>query len=281
MATLLLRTEGSGEDNAQGDDGSRNTHDGSVGGRALAAVSSDVYSLGSGVDDLSGRRGDHVTELVGKTDERRTEGGRRQLVKVDGNDTPGTLDEELDHEAGSRQTALSGRQNPSWNEASGDEGSANDSATAPEPLRGVTKDSTTNTSTGLHQDGGAGRASGAEVLLLLHECGVRVLAGVGVEVEPGHQEDAVDDHAPLSLEHNLGLRPEGTAWLLGVQLSLLFRGDELLRFREGDANETDKDTESCADPEHCLPGVCAATNTQVGAGSKDISETVTLLEDTY
>ena len=216
VATLLLRTEGSGESNTQGDDRSRNTHDRSVRGRLLATVGSDLHGLGSSVDDLSGRRGDHVTELVGQADERRTEGGRRQLVKVDGNDTPGTLDEELDHEAGSRQATLSGGQDPSGDEAGGNEGSADDSATATEPLRGVTEDGTANTSTSLHQDGSAGGASGAEMLLLLHECGVGVLASVGVEVEPSHQEDAIDDHAPLSLKHDLGLRPEGTAWLLGV-----------------------------------------------------------------
>lgn len=253
MATLLLRTKGSGDCNTQSDDGSCNAHDGSVSRRALAAVGRDVHSLSRSVDDLSGRRGDHVTELVGKTNERRTESGGRQLVKVDRNDTPGTLDEELDHEAGSRQAALGGRQDPSWDQASGDECSADDSATTTEPLRGVTEDSTANTSTSLHQDGGAGRTSGAEVLLLLHEGGVRVLAGVGVEVEPGHEEDAVDDHAPLSLEHNLGLRPEGASSLLRVQLGLLLRGNELLGFGEADTNETDEDTESSTDPEDGLP----------------------------
>lgn len=281
MATLLLRTKGSGDCNTQSDDGGGNAHDGSVCGGALATVCGNVHGLGSGVDDLSGRRGDHVSKLISKTDERRTEGGRRQLVEMDGNNTPGTLYKELDHEARSGQTTLSSRQDPSRDEASGNEGSTDDSATATEPLRGVTKDGTANTCTSLHQDGGTGRTSRAEVLLLLHECCVGVLAGVGIEVEPGHQEDAVDDHAPLSLEHDLSLRPESTAWLLRVQLSLFFRGDELLRLGEGDAYEADNDTESCANPEDRLPGVGAATDTQVGAGSKDISETVTLLKDTY
>jgi hypothetical protein len=40
----------------------------------------------------------HITQLIGDSGERRSEGGRRGLGEVDGNHTPGSLDTELEEE---------------------------------------------------------------------------------------------------------------------------------------------------------------------------------------
>ena len=278
VTTLLLGTESSSDRNAHSDDGSRNTHDRSVCGRRSTAVGCDLDSLRSGIDDLGRGRGDHVTELVCQTNEGRAEGRRRQLVEMDGNDTPSSLDEELDHEARSRKTSLGGGQDPGGDDQSRHDGGADDSPAATEPLRCVTQDGATNTRTSLHENRSAVRSLRVEVLLLLHERGVGVLARVGVEVEPGHEEDAVNDHAPLALQHDLSLSPESARSRLRLALLLCIK--ELLGFGEANADKTNEDGETGTDPEDSLPGVCRVTYTQVGASGENITERVTLLEDT-
>jgi hypothetical protein len=52
----------------------------------------------------------------------------------------------------------------------------------------------------------------------------------------------------------------------------LLRLKELLRLREEDTDETNCDRETGTDPEHRLPGVCCATDTQIGARGKDVTE---------
>ena len=183
VTTLLLRTNSSGDCDTDSDDGSSNTHDGSISRRLLALRSVDHSGFSYGVDDLSGGRGNHVSELVGDTDEGRTESRWGQLAQVDGNDSPGTLDEELDHETRCGQTTLGSGENPGRDKAAGDESSADDHAATTEPLRSVSEDSTANTGTSLHENRGASGTGGAEMLLLLHEGGVAVLASVGVVVE--------------------------------------------------------------------------------------------------
>ena len=63
-------------------------------------------------------------------------------------------------------------------------------------------------------------------------------------------------------------------------MTSLLRLEELLRLWEEDADETNCDRETGADPEHRLPGVGCATDTQVGTRGKDVTERVTLLQDT-
>jgi hypothetical protein len=278
VATLLLGTERSGDDNAQDNDGGRNAHDGSVSGRLGALGSSDHGGLGDGVNDLGGRRGNHVSKLVGDTDEGGAESGGRQFAEMDGNDTPGSLDEELDHEARGGEAALGGGKNPGGDEAAGDESCADNGPATTEPLRSVSKDRAANTGASLHEDRSACGTGRAEMLGLLHECGVAVLAGVGVVVEPGHEEDTVDTHAPLCLEHDLGLSPEG-ARCLSLATCLLCL-DELLRLGEADADKSDSNGETGSDPEDSLPCVGCSSNSQVGAGSEHVTERVSLLEDT-
>ena len=58
-----------------------------------------------------------------------------------------------------------------------------------------------------------------------------------VEVEPRHQEDAVDADLPLLAEHALGLLPED-AWG-GAFVALRFAFAELLAFGEANADEAD------------------------------------------
>lgn len=55
---------------------------------------------------------------------------------------------------------------------------------------------------------------------------------------------------------------------------------ELLRLRKQDTDETNSDRESSTNPEDRLPGVGSSTNTQVGTGSENVTEGVTLLQDT-
>ena len=183
VTTLLLRTNSGGDCDTDSDDRSSNTHDGSISRRLLALRSVDHSGFSDGVDDLCRGRGNHVSELVGDTDEGRTESRWGQLAQVDGNDSPGTLDEELDHETRCGQTTLGSGENPGRDEAAGDESSADDHAATTEPLRSVSENGTTDAGASLHENRGASGTGGAEMLLLLHEGGVAVLAGVGVVVE--------------------------------------------------------------------------------------------------
>jgi len=197
---------------------------------------------------------------------------------MDWDDTPGSLDEELDHEAGGRQAALRGGQDPGGDEAAGDERSANDGATTSKELRAIAKYGAADAGACLHEDRSTVGTGGAEVLRLLHESGVAILASVRVEVEPGHEEDAVKTHAPLLLEHSLGLDPESTRCLSA--LASLLGLNELLGFRECDADETNGNGESSTNPEDGLPRLHRIANTQVGTRSEHVSKGVSLLEDT-
>lgn len=69
---------------------------------------------------------------------------------------------------------------------------------------------------------------------------VGILRGVRVVVEPCHEDDAVDDHLPLRLEHGFDILREcrpNNAILLGNHLSLPGI-NELLRFRETASKKT-------------------------------------------
>lgn len=215
---------------------------------------------------------------------------------MDRDDTPSTLDEELHHEARGGEGTLTPWQNPGGNEESGHEGGADDGATTTGELGDVTNlettlvhiansgivvityNSTTDTSTSLHENRCAGGTGVVEPLLCKHEGSVGVLAGVTVEVEPRHEDDAVNAHLPLLLEHDLSLSPESTS--RNTLLARLLGLNELLGFREADTDEADSNGKSGSDPEDSLPALNGCTDTKVGACSTYVAERVTLLQDT-
>lgn len=65
--------------------------------------------------------------------ERGAEGWWGKLVEMDRNNTPGSLNEELDHEAAGRKPAFGCWQNPCWNQESTHDSGADLQALAPFP----------------------------------------------------------------------------------------------------------------------------------------------------
>lgn len=119
------------------------------------------------------------------------------------NNTPSTLHKELHKESTCTQRFLPLRKNPGWDDETGDERCDDNRATAAVELREVADDGSPNTGADFHDDGCAGGLGITQGLAREHEGCVRVLAGVGVVVEPGHEDDAVDNHFPLLGHHRL------------------------------------------------------------------------------
>jgi hypothetical protein len=95
---------------------------------------------------------------------------------------------------------------------------------------------------------------------------------------PGHENDAVDAHAPLFGEHLLRLLPErsrsrrASPRLLGLE--------ELLRLWEADADQSNGDGDGCTSPEDRFPGIGSTADAKIGTSRHDISKGVSLLEYT-
>lgn len=156
---------------------------------------------------------------------------------MDGNNTPGTLDEELDEETRSAQSSLGCGENPGWDHEGGHESRDDDGTATTNKLAEVPNDSTANTGTSLHENRGTRSSRVVELLLLQHEGGVRVLRSVRVVVEPSHEETTVNTHLPLGDEHLLAVCPESTR--CGRLLALGAGFKELLGLGEEDTNDTD------------------------------------------
>lgn len=62
---------------------------------------------------------------------------------------------------------------------------------------------------------------------------------VPIEIEPSHENYAVDAHLPLLRQHLLRFGPESTD--SDILVSVLLGLNKLLAFREANANETDSD----------------------------------------
>lgn len=73
VATLLLGAKSGSDGNAENNDSSSDAHDGAIGGGWFALCRLDNGGFSDGVDDLGGRRGNHVSELVGDADKGRAE----------------------------------------------------------------------------------------------------------------------------------------------------------------------------------------------------------------
>lgn len=120
------------------------------------------------------------------TGERRSKSWRRKLIKVDRDDTPSALDEELKHEARCCKATELVWEDPSGYQASADESCDAHGAPTSDPLGEISDDGTANASTSLHQDACFRGYSIVHAFLGSQECGVAVLRGVRVEVEPLH-----------------------------------------------------------------------------------------------
>ena len=116
----LLGSERSCDRNTQSDDCSRNAHDWTIGFCPFTIRCFDEVRFGDRIYDLSRGRRDHVAELVGDTWEGRAESGGCEFIKMNGNDTPSTLYEELHHETRSREGAFALGKDPSWDETHAD-----------------------------------------------------------------------------------------------------------------------------------------------------------------
>ena len=79
-----------------------------------------------------------------------------------------------------------------------------------------------------------------------------------IVVEPRHEDDTVDAHSPLLLQHLLGFRPEDSR--RGALLAFSFPLDELFAFWEGNPNETNSNAQASSDPEDGFKGLGLATN---------------------
>ena len=126
----------------------------------LEVVTTDGLDLGR-----SGRGS--VTKLVGKTGVSGTEGGRGDLGKVDGNDTPSTLNTELEEEGTSSKSAEAVGQDPSRDQGTGNDDEGDDGETTAEVLRDVTSDHTTGDGTDVRDDGSERGLVGSQKLGLL------------------------------------------------------------------------------------------------------------------
>lgn len=145
---------------------------------------------------------------------------------MDWNNTPSALNEKLHEESGSGKGSLTLRQNPRRDQETGNKRCNNNRAAAAIELREVTDDGTANAGADFHDDGGAGGLGIVERFTREHKGGVGVLAGVRVVVEPGHEDDTVDDHLPFFGHHHLSgkvsLLNERTSCFIRVRVGLTF-----------------------------------------------------------
>jgi hypothetical protein len=95
-----------------------------------------------------------------------------------------SLDEELEHESRRRETSKFVRQHPSGNQTSTDECRNAHCTPTADPLGEVTDDCAADASASFHQDACCRRYGVVHAFLGSQECGVTVLGGVRVEVEP-------------------------------------------------------------------------------------------------
>ena len=78
-------------------------------------------------------------------------------------------------------------------------------------------------------------------------------------------------------EHFAGFSPKSRGG--GLALSFTLGTNELLGFGEEEADDSNSNGQSGADPEDGFPGLGRASDTEIGTGGDDITERVTLLED--
>lgn len=103
---------------------------------------------------------------------------------MDWDDAPSALDEELKHEAGCCKATERVWEDPSGNQTGADECGAAHGAPTADPLGEIANDGAADASTRFHQNACLRSDGVIHALLSSQECGVAVLRGVRVEVEP-------------------------------------------------------------------------------------------------
>lgn len=176
---------------------------------------------------------------------------------------------ELKNESRCSEAAKGIGQDPSRDQTGTDQSRDAHGASATNPLREVSDDSTTDAGSGLHQN--TSNRCYAVILAFLgsQERGVAVLGGMGVEVEPlgkpvdqqkslqlrrpglsplsyRHKYNAVYAHTPLFGEHHLHFVPEDAC--RDALMAFCFSIAELLRFGERNADQTHANRKTCRNP---------------------------------
>lgn len=237
----------------------------------------------AGLDGGRCRRGE-VTQLVGGTDDKGSEGTGGQLHQVDGDDTPGALDAELLEKGGSHDGGVVHK--GVWVE----QGAANNAAA----------DDAESTADGLAQEADKGSAShgaqvgnnlrngdlvGAEGELVGQHGRVEILAAVAHEVEAGHEQDEVRQQQPVALEGDFTLGEEDAADRLFVAPVAAGLDAHALALAVGlglghhQAEGDEEDGGAGAEPVQRAPSVRGGVDEAAGeGGGEEVSKGVTLLE---
>lgn len=116
-----------------------------------------------------------------------------------------------------------------------------------------------------------------------------------IEIEPGHENNAVNTQLPLLSKHCSGFFPECTS--SNILMAILFGFYELLTLREEAADYSNRNRDPSSSPEYCLkrklivqyleaesvltnlPSFRCASDSQISTSSKNIPERVALLQD--
>lgn len=250
----------------------------------------DLNVLTSDGLDLSRGRRDHVTELVSQSSPGSSEGGRGNLLQVDWNNTPSSLNTELNEERSQAKDAKGVGQDPSWDQGTADGDKEDNGQSSSEILREVTSDQSTSNGTTVSGNGslrsldtGGSRSQSSQLDLLDHRR-VQVLRRVREEVETSHEQDTVDADLPLTLEHVLerftkGLGLGGTVRTLFGFLSLVSK--EEFRFGQDGSEAGSKEGKTSTEVEEDSPVVGSNhPRAQVDRSGQEVAKGVTLLEDT-
>ena len=136
VTSLMLLANGSPERQTDSDDGSSNTHGRPESLDPLTLVGNESV-LRNARHDLCGGGRDGVSDLVGNTWESGAELRWRKLVEVNGDDTPSTLNHELQEEGTNGQTRLGFWQDPAGDQRSGTDASNDDGASTTDRLGDV------------------------------------------------------------------------------------------------------------------------------------------------
>ena len=169
---------------------------------------------------------------------------------MDGNHAPRTLHAELFEESGSDDSLAANEAVRVQKRAAEDRDDDNAEATT-EHLRQVAHGGSTGHSAEIGDDLGDGDGVGGELVLVLQHGRVEILGAVGHEVEPGHQQDQVDEKKPMALESHLAFADEGLAdGLAGCAHALAF--NVAVGFSETQSECDDEDGDGCAKPERLI-----------------------------
>lgn len=102
---------------------------------------------------------------------------------------------------------------------------------------------------------------------------------IPVEIEPSHENNTVNNHLPLCLQHTTSLSSERRESNMVMRIRLLGL-QELFALREQQSGESDGHGQASGNPENSLPCLGCSSHTEIGAGCEDVPKGVSLLQDT-